>query len=399
MTAPFHLMAKPVGPHCNLACRYCFYLDKADQLPRGVPAQMTDEVLRAYISRVAEATEGPVVLAFQGGEPTLAGLRFFHRAAAIAREMVSGRDIHWSLQTNGLLLDDEWCRFLAAQRVLVGLSLDGPAWAHDAVRRARGGAPTYVQVVATLRRLLRHGVEFNVLAAVHSANVSRPLEVYRHLRDLGARYLQFIPIVERQPNEAERRAGLRIGRPGAADGGPASRTAWSVSAEDYGRFLISVFDEWRKRDVGQVGLQIVESSLSARLGAGATVCQFAQECGRSLVVETNGDVYACDHYVWPEYRRGNLLETPLSDIVDSPEQVRFGRDKAERLPWMWRTCEVPALCGGDCPKHRWVAAPDEPGRPRSVLCEAYRRFFNHAWPWIEQMAAEIGAARQSRERL
>ena len=391
MTAPFHLMAKPVGPRCNLACRYCFYLDKAAQLPAGTPARMTEDVLRAYIRQVAAAADGPVVLAFQGGEPTLAGLEFYRRAAAIAQEMVPAREIQWVLQTNGVLLDDEWCRFLAEHRFLVGLSLDGPAWAHDAKRRTRSGEATHAEVVRALRRLQAHGVEFNVLTTVHAVNARRPLEVYRHLRELGVRYIQFIPIVERVADEAERAAGLAMGRPGAAPAGHARRTDWSVRPKDYGHFLVEVFDEWLRRDTERITLQIVESALAARLGTGATVCQFAPECGRSLIVETNGDVYACDHYVWPEYWRGNLLDTPLAEIVDSPEQMRFGREKAQRLPWTCRTCEVLALCGGDCPKHRWLAAPDEPDRPRSVLCEAYRRFFNHAWPWLEHMAAEIRA--------
>ncbi|MCX7820030.1 MAG: radical SAM protein [Kiritimatiellae bacterium] len=234
--------------------------------------------------------------------------------------------------------------------------------------------------MAALRRLPRHGVGFNVLAAVHTVNASRPLEVERHLRDLGVRYIRFIPIIERVPDAAQYSTGLDTGRAGPAP----RRTRWSVAPAEYGRFLIAVFEEGRQRDRERLTLQIIESAIAARLGAGATVCQFAPECGRCLVVETNGDVYACDRDVQPYHHRSNLLDSPLADILDSPAPVRFGRDKADRLSWTCRTCAVLSLCGGDCPKHRWLADADDPHRPRSVRCEAYRRFFNHSWATIEE---------------
>lgn len=394
MTLPFHLMLKPVGPRCNLACRYCFYLEKPAVLDPAAPPRMTPETLEACIAAIAAARPGPIMMAFQGGEPTLAGLPFFEQAVEIAARICGDRPVQWTLQTNGLLLDDAWCRFLARHRFLVGLSLDGPAGLHDAFRVGRRGEPSSARAVAAWRRLRDHGVECNVLTAVHAANDGHPLEVYEFLLHLGARHLQFIPVVEREPDAAARSLGLRLGAPG---GGAPRLTPWSVRPAAYGAFLTQIFDAWVARDVGRISIQIVESCLANRLGLGGAVCQFAPECGRSLIVETHGDVYACDHYVYPPYRRGRIGSTPLVEILDDPAQVRFGRDKADRLPYACRCCEVLAFCHGDCPKHRMIIEPDEPNRPRSVLCAAYRPFFNHIWPVIDRLCGLLREGRPPAE--
>ncbi len=392
-------MAKPAGPRCNMACRYCFYTEKAALFAGDPSPRMADRVLEAYIRETAAATTGPVQFAFQGGEPTLAGLEFFRRAVVLARQACGSRDFTIALQTNGRLLDDEWCAFLAANPFLVGLSLDGPRELHDANRVDRAGAPCFDEVVAALLRMQARGVQYNVLTTVNAGNVRRPLDVYRFIRGLGVRHLQFIPIVEREPDDAARALGLDLGAPGGAGAPGAVRlTPWSVSAGAFGDFLIAVFDEWIRRDVGRVFVQAFDSALANRMGAGGAVCQFAPECGRSLVVEKNGDVYACDHYVYPAWRRGNLLERPLAEMVDDPAQVGFGRGKADLLPAACRCCEVLFLCNGDCPKHRLVLdAGEPPDRPRSVLCDGYRRFFNHILPSIDRMAALLRAGRQAAE--
>jgi uncharacterized protein len=399
VTAPFHLMAKPAGPRCNMACRYCFYTEKAALFGDDPAPRMSDAVLASYIRETAAATTGPVQFAFQGGEPTLAGLDFFRRALDLAREACGSRDFTIALQTNGRLLDDPWCAFLAANPFLVGLSLDGPRELHDANRVDRAGAPCFDEVVAALLRMKARGVQFNVLTTVNAANVRRPIEVYRFIRGLGVRHLQFIPIVEREPDDAARALGLDLGAPGIAGPPGAVRlTPWSVSAGAFGEFLIAVFDEWIRRDVGRVFVQAFDSALANRMGAGGSVCQFAPECGRSLVVEKNGDVYACDHYVYPSYRRGNLLDRPLAEMVDDPAQVEFGRGKADKLPAACRCCEVLFLCNGDCPKHRLLLDEGEPpDRPRSILCDGYRRFFNHILPHVDAMAELLRSGRQASE--
>ncbi len=399
MTAPFHLMAKPAGPRCNMACRYCFYTEKAALFADDPSPRMTEAMLEAYIRETATATAGPVQLAFQGGEPTLAGLDFFRRALDLARRQCGARDFSIALQTNGRLLDDEWCAFLAANPFLVGISLDGPRAMHDAYRVDTAGGSRFDEVVAAILRMQTHRVEFNVLTTVHAANVRHPLEVYRFIRGLGVKHLQFIPIVEREPDAAARAMGLDLGLPGAAGVPGAVRlTPWSVPAGAFGDFLIAVFDEWIRRDVGRVFVQAFDSALANRMGAGGSVCQFAPECGRSLVVEKNGDVYACDHYVYPAFRRGNLLERPLAEMVDDPAQVEFGRDKADKLPAVCRCCEVLFLCNGDCPKHRMLLDAGEPAeRPRSILCDGYRRFFNHILPHLDAIAALLRAGRPASE--
>jgi uncharacterized protein len=398
-------MAKPIGARCNLACRYCFYLEKEDALypGAGVP-RMSDATLERFVRDYLAAQPGEEVnFAWQGGEPTLLGVEFFACAVALQRQYAAGRRVTNALQTNGTLLDDRWGEFLAREKFLVGLSLDGPRALHDAHRVDRGGRPTWARVMRGLRVLRRHGVEFNTLTVVHRSNFRQPREVYRFLRDEGSRFLQFIPLVERRPRPAEAAAGLAHGAPlPAGDGGlvPADRAEAEAAPEcappgGYGEFLQGVFDGWVRRDVGRACVQTFDVALSAWLGQGAPLCVFQETCGRALALEHNGDVYACDHYVYPAHRLGNLHATPLADLGHGRAAERFGAAKAD-LPAVCRACPVRFVCHGDCPKHRFVAAgAGEPGV--SYLCPSYRKFFAHIAPAMERMAALWRAGRAPAE--
>ncbi len=395
-TAPFHLMAKPVGPRCNMACRYCFYTEKEALFPARGDFRMSDRVLEAYIRGIAESQDTTeLTYAWQGGEPTLAGIGFFRRAVELQRRYAGGRPVQNALQTNGLALDDEWCEFLARHRFLVGLSLDGPADLQNEYRVDSAGRPQFDRVLRALNTLRKYGVPFNILTVVHRANAARPLEVYRYLRDAGARHLQFIPAVERSPDGAARALGLQLAPPpdlSAEAAAPARVLPWCPAPEAFGDFLVAIFDEWIRRDVGRVFVQTFEVALGQWMGLPAGVCQSAPTCGRALALEHNGDVYACDHYVYPAFRLGNVLESPLADLVDAAAQTRFGDAKRDRLPAVCRACPWLRMCGGDCPKHRILpAGPGEP--PVSYLCEGYRRFFEHAAPWLRRLEVLLRAGR------
>jgi uncharacterized protein len=362
----FHVMLKPRGPVCNLGCAYCYYLSK-DGLYPGSDFCMSDEVLESFTRQYIAAQRVPeVTFGWQGGEPLLMGLDFFRRAVALQdKHRKPGMRVVNALQTNGTLLDDAWCRFFREHDFLVGLSLDGPREAHDAYRADKGGRPTFDRVMAGLALLREHGVEFNILATVHAANADRPIEVYRFLRDeVDARFIQFIPIVQRE------------------GGGVSAR---SVVAEQFGRFLIAVFDEWARRDVGRVFVQIFDVALAAWVGAPPGLCVFDETCGNALVLEHNGDLYACDHFVDPHYRLGNILQTPLVDLVGSERQRRFGLDKRDALPETCRVCEVRFVCNGGCPKNRLQGL--------NYLCEGYKAFFQHVDGPMRFMAAELEARR------
>ncbi|MFN2272155.1 MAG: anaerobic sulfatase maturase [Anaerolineae bacterium] len=362
----FHVMLKPRGPVCNLGCAYCYYLSK-DGLYPGSDFCMSDEVLESFTRQYIAAQRVPeVTFGWQGGEPLLMGLDFFRRAVALQdKHRKPGMRVVNALQTNGTLLDDAWCRFFREHDFLVGLSLDGPREAHDAYRADKGGRPTFDRVMAGLALLREHGVEFNILATVHAANADRPIEVYRFLRDeVDARFIQFIPIVQRE------------------GGGVSAR---SVVAEQFGRFLIAVFDEWVRRDVGRVFVQIFDVALAAWVGAPPGLCVFDETCGNALVLEHNGDLYACDHFVDPHYRLGNILQTPLVDLVGSERQRRFGLDKRDALPETCRVCEVRFVCNGGCPKNRLQGL--------NYLCEGYKAFFQHVDGPMRFMAAELEARR------
>ena len=378
-------MAKPVGAICNLECAYCYFLSK-EQLFPGSSFRMSRETLERYVREyLAAQPPGEVTFAWQGGEPTLLGLDFFEAAVALQRQHCPpGRRVVNTIQTNGTKLDDDWCRFLRRHDFLVGISIDGPRALHDAYRVDKAGAGSFERVMAGLTALRRYGVEYNVLTTVHAANQHAPLQVYRFLRDeAGARFMQFIPIVERAP-------GNGSGSCPSADGPAAAGavTARSVDAAAYGAFMSSVFDEWVRRDVGRVFVQLFDVTLGAYAGAPGGLCIFDETCGGALALEHTGDVYACDHFVEPAHHLGNLSERPLAELAADPRQRAFGLAKRDTLPRACRECEVRWLCHGGCPKDRIGSAPDgEDGL--NYLCEGYRRFFTHSAPLMRFMAREL----------
>ncbi len=394
----FHVMAKPVGSACNLDCAYCFYLSKA-QLPKGPgPGRMSEATVEAFIRQYIEGvTAGDVVFSWQGGEPTLAGLDFYRKVVALEKKYARpGQRIQNDLQTNGTLLDEEWAAFLKANRFLVGLSIDGPRELHDRCRVAKGGAPTFDQVFRAAQLLRQYEVPFNTLTCVHRFNARRPLDVYRFLRrELGATYLQFIPIVEHRafrgtaPQRWDVAALPTESDPESRPGSPHSVvTEWSVDPEDWGYFLCRVFDEWRSRDAGRVYVNQIETLVAQHLGMPSQLCIYGEFCGKGLAVEHDGSIYACDHYVYPEYHLGNLHETPLNKMAFSREQVIFGYAKNEALPRQCRECEFLKDCWGECPKNRLLrTAEGEPGL--NYLCRGFKRYFAHALPEIECLAAEL----------
>jgi uncharacterized protein len=357
-------MVKPTGARCNCACDYCFFLKK-ERLYPGSDFRMTDEVMESYIRQTIEACRAPEVsIAWQGGEPTLMGLEFFRRAVEVEKRYAKpGQRVANSLQTNGLLIDEEWCRFLHDNDFLVGISLDGPRELHDAYRCDKAGRSVFDRVVKAVRLMRKHGVEFNVLCTVNAANSRRPLDVYRFFRDdLGARYVQLIPIVERE-NETGDQVGTRL-------------TPRSVEPARYGEFLIEIFDEWVRRDVGTMFVTFFDSVLASYVHGESSVCVFRSECGGALALEHNGDLYACDHFVEPACLLGNITRTPLAELVASEKQRAFGRAKAGTLPRVCRDCRFLFTCGGECPKNRVLDTPDgEPGL--NWLCEGLKAFFAH----------------------
>jgi uncharacterized protein len=378
----FHLLAKPAGAACNLDCKYCFFLSK-EMLYPGERLRMADEMLDTYIRQLLESNQAPEVnIAWQGGEPTLMGLDFFRRSIeCAARYRRPGQRILHTIQTNGVLLDDAWCAFFKENGFLVGLSVDGPKELHDAYRVNKGGAGSFDQVMRGFEALRRHQVDVNILCTIHAANADRPLEVYRFFRDdLEAGFMQFIPIVERSTAEllslANRGWGERAGadRPLYTQQGGLV-TERSVGAEPFGRFMIAIFDEWVRRDVGKVFVQTFDVALGSWLGQ-HNLCIFSPTCGDALALEHNGDLYSCDHYVEPDHKLGNIVVTPLAQLVSSEKQRKFGRDKLDSLPRYCRDCEVLFACHGECPRNRFITTPDgEPGL--NYLCAGYKLFFNH----------------------
>jgi len=397
-TRRFHAMAKPAGSACNLDCRYCFYLSK-QHLPGGPGGgHMRDDVLEDFVRGYIEGVTGDeVVFSWQGGEPTLMGLDFFRKVVALQRRYARpGQRVENDLQTNGTLLDDDWAAFLKEHRFLVGLSIDGPREVHDHFRLTKQGQPTFDAVCAAARTLRRCGVPFNTLTCVHRFNASRPLDVYRFLRrELGSTYLQFIPIVEARdfetvaPQHWDPAQLPVVGSPESRPDHPQSVvTPWSVDPDEYGYFLCRVWDEWLARDVGKVLVNFCETLVVQRMGMPSQLCVYSEHCGKGVAVEHDGSVYACDHYVYPEYRLGNLRERPLGDLVFTPAQVRFGYAKSETLPQYCRKCDHLADCWGECPKNRLLRTPDgEPGL--NYLCPGLKRFFRHALPTASRMAREL----------
>lgn len=382
-----HVVAKPIGPVCNLNCEYCFYLEKHALFKADEKYRMSDEVLSAYIRNYIASQPTPVVeFVWQGGEPTLLGIDFFRRVAEIQRMFSGVKTIANSLQTNGTLLTDEWCVFLKKHNFMVGISLDGPKAVHDRYRRNRKGQGTFAQVMSGLRLLQKHKVDYNVLAAVARETAKRPLEVYRFFKDEGVEFIQFSPVVERMPDAVSRQRGLRLAGPATLDRQEQQIevTPWTVVPEEYGDFLIAIYEEWVRNDVGKVFVMNFEWALNAWIGNPSPVCIYAKQCGRSVVLEHNGDVYACDHCVYPEYKIGNISTDNLLQMVEKSVKSGFGVTKETALPRWCRECEVLAACRGGCPKHRFeMSYYNEPGL--HYLCAGYKKFFLHIRKYLQAL--------------
>jgi len=383
----FHLLVKPTGAICNLDCQYCFFLAK-EQLYPGSKFRMSEDLLETYIRQLLDSQQTPeVTIAWQGGEPTLMGLEFFQRSIELVNKYKKpGQRINHTLQTNGTRLDDEWGQFFKHHQFLIGLSVDGPQHLHDTYRVDKRGRGTFEQVMQGLQVLKNYQVDFNILCTVNAANGDYPLAVYHFFRDeLGAEFIQFIPVIERVNEDGSTliQSGHQV-------------TERSVKPEQFGQFLISIFDEWVRRDVGKVFIQHFDAALANWVGVPPSVCIFSKTCGNALALEHNGDLYSCDHFVEPDYKLGNIHETSMSELVASPQQRQFGQAKLDTLPHYCRTCEVRFACNGGCPKNRFIKTPNgESGL--NYLCTGYKAFFNHIDRPMRMMAELLQRGRYADE--
>jgi uncharacterized protein len=390
MPPAFSVMAKPSGPACNLNCNYCFYTEKEHLFPGKSHYRMSEELLESFIRQKIEAHKSSRVhFAWQGGEPTLLGVPYFERVVELQKKYAQGKSITNSFQTNGVLIDDAWCRFFSQNQFLIGISIDGPLHLHDRHRLYRNGGSSFDQVMHAIRLLKNYRIEFNTLTVVHKDNSGSALEVYNFLKEAGSGFMQFIPVVERQTS-GNTREGLALISPDSEE--EARVTEWSVEPLQYGLFLSAIFDEWVRNDVGKVFVQHFDVALEIWLGLPASICVFGHTCGQATVIEHNGDVYSCDHYVYPANKLGNLLHTSLVEMLVSDQQRKFGKDKLNLLPSVCHSCEVRFACNGECPKHRFVKAEGEQHR-QNYLCAGYRHFFNHIDPYMRFMANEYGNGR------
>ncbi len=391
---PFHVMSKPGGPRCNLDCTYCFYLDKELLFPPAHRFRMPDDVLEKYIHDYIDSQPTrEITFAWQGGEPTLLGVNFFRKVVELQKKYAGQHQITNALQTNGTVLDDEWGCFLHENNFLVGISIDGPRELHDAYRVDRRGQSSFDRVMRGINVLKRNKVEFNTLTVVNNLNAKHPKDVYRFLTKIGSTYLQFIPLVERE-----------VSAPGTAtclapppqsplpENGEARVSDWSVRPDDYGTFLTTIFNHWVRRDVGRIYVQLFDCTLGAWIGAGPGLCVHAPECGNALAMEHNGDVYACDHYVYPDYRLGNVATDSFQAMLHSPKQIEFGKSKTTSLPEYCLSCTYRFACNGGCPKHRFMTTPaGDPGL--NYLCSGYKKFFKSSEPAMRQMATLLKAGK------
>ncbi|HDT13345.1 MAG TPA: anaerobic sulfatase maturase [Candidatus Aminicenantes bacterium] len=367
----FQVFVKPAGGACNMACRYCYYLDKRPAEPGSAPARMPGDLLETYVAQhFAASPDETVLFSWHGGEPTVLGLDYFRGVVAIERRLCPpGRRFANGLQTNGTLLDDDWGRFLAAEGFAVGISLDGPRRLHDRYRRTRAGRSAFDDTMRGHEVLRRHGVPAEILCVVGAHNVRHPAEVYRFFKGLGASFVTFLPLVERRPSA------------------PRGVSPESVPAADWGDFMRAVFDEWVAGDIGRIKIQIVEEAARTAFGQEHSLCVFRPVCGDVPVLERDGSVYACDHFVDDVHRLGNIKDRPLAELIESPVQRAFGLAKRAMLPNVCRTCDVLEMCNGECPKNRFVPDP-EGGPPLNYLCEGYKAFFGHIRPFVDAVAAE-----------
>lgn len=384
---PMYIMTKAAGSMCNLACKYCYYLEKNNLYKEQQPDRrfiMTDDTLERFISMYIQSQTTPQVLfCWHGGESLMRPLSFYKRVVELQKKYAAGRIIDNTIQTNGTLLDDEWCRFFRDNNWLVGVSVDGPQEFHDEYRRNKMGAPSFRKVMQGINFLKKHGVEWNALAVVNDFNADYPLDFYRFFKEIECRYIQFTPIVERI---LPRKDGRYLASPMDAQDIPLAD--FSVLPAQWGDFLCAVFDEWVRNDVGEYFVQIFDATLATWVGEQPGVCSMARTCGHAGVMEYNGDVYSCDHFVFPEYKLGNIRTHTLVEMMFSERQQRFGADKRDRLPGQCRQCRYLFACNGECPKNRFATTADgEPGL--NYLCEGYRKYFDHVAPYMDFMANEL----------
>lgn len=384
---PLYVMLKPAGAMCNLACEYCYYLEKSHMYNEGPKTLMSDSLLEHFVKQYIESQTTPNVLfLWHGGETMMRPLSFYQKALQLQKKYARGRMIDNAFQTNGTMLTDEWCRFFKENNWLVGVSIDGPKEVHNAYRQNRLGQPSFDQVMRGINLLNKHGVMWNAMAVVNDLNVKHPQEFYRFFKSIGCRYIQFTPIVERL---AEHEDGRHLATPDQKD---CSLAHFSVTPEDWGDFLCTIFDEWVRNDVGQYFIQIFDATLANWVGVDPGLCTMARSCGHAGVMEYNGDVYSCDHFVFPEYKLGNIRQNTLLEMMYSERQLEFGRKKQGSLPGQCRKCDYLFACNGGCPKDRFAQTVD--GEPNlNYLCKGYHQYFKHVAPYMDYMKNELMSQR------
>ena len=385
---PLYVMLKPAGAHCNLACKYCYYLEKNKLYPTAQRHLMSDEILEQFTREYIEAqTMSQVLFTWHGGEPLLRSIDFYRKALSLQQKYAGGRHIDNIIQTNGTLLTDEWCEFFAQNHWLVGISIDGPQPYHDHYRLTAAGKPSWQKVMQGIKLLKKHGVEWNAMAVVNAYNVNHPLEFYRFFKENGCQFLQFTPIVERLTRHEDGRTLASL-----ADKDEISLSEASVAPEQWGYFLCAIFDEWVRKDVGKIFVEIFDCTLANWMGVSPGICAYSKECGHAGVMEHNGDVYSCDHFVFPEYKLGNIRDHSLIDMLYGEQQQEFSRLKHSSLPRQCKECDMEFACHGECPKNRFMK--DKYGDSGlNYLCPGYYHYYQHVAPYMDYMKQELMAQR------
>lgn len=385
---PLYVMLKPAGAHCNLACKYCYYLEKNKLYPTAQRHLMSDEMLEQFTREYIEAqTMNQVLFTWHGGEPLLRSIDFYRKALSLQQKYAGGRRIDNVIQTNGTLLTDEWCEFFAQNHWLVGISIDGPQPDHDHYRLTAAGKPSWKKVMQGIKLLKKHGVEWNAMAVVNAYNANHPLEFYRFFKENGCQFLQFTPIVERLTRHEDGRTLASL-----ADKDEISLSEASVTPEQWGYFLCAIFDEWVRKDVGKIFVEIFDCTLANWMGVSPGICAYSKECGHAGVMEHNGDVYSCDHFVFPEYKLGNIRDHSLIDMLYGEQQQEFSRLKHSSLPRQCKECDMEFACHGECPKNRFMK--DKYGDSGlNYLCPGYYHYYQHVAPYMDYMKQELMSQR------